>query len=209
MVFTGGQTWTLSPTLLFDANVGVNSMQQDFQGPDYGTNFGSDVWKIPGLNVGGASGPGSFDLNRYSGMPQVETGLATLGNNSTWTPVWRDERSYTASANLTKVSGRHELRTGFDFIRLRLNHWQPEVSNPRGILNFAGGVTGTPGYAGVGGWNSYAAFMLGQMSSFNKSIQYEELSGRENQYAVYVADRWQVNQKFTVNAGLRYAGTTR
>ena len=42
------------------------------------------------------------------------------------------------------------------------------------------------------------------MSSFNKSIQYEELSGRENQYAVYVADRWQVNQKFTVNAGLRY-----
>jgi len=204
MVFTGGQTWTLSPTLLFDANVGVNSMQQDFQGPDYGTNFGSDVWKIPGLNVGGASGPGSFDLNRYSGMPQVETGLATLGNNSTWTPVWRDERSYTASANLTKVSGRHELRTGFDFIRLRLNHWQPEVSNPRGILNFAGGVTGTPGYAGVGGWNSYAAFMLGQMSSFNKSIQYEELSGRENQYAVYVADRWQVNQKFTVNAGLRY-----
>ena len=145
MVFTGGQTWTLSPTLLFDANVGVNSMQQDFQGPDYGTNFGSDVWKIPGLNVGGASGPGSFDLNRYSGMPQVETGLAMLGNNSTWTPVWRDERSYTASANLTKVSGRHELRTGFDFIRLRLNHWQPEVSNPRGILNFAGGVTGIRG----------------------------------------------------------------
>jgi carboxypeptidase family protein/TonB-dependent receptor-like protein len=204
LVFTGGQTWTLSPTLLFDANVGVNSMQQDFQGPDFGTNFGSDVWGIPGLNVGGASGPGSFDLNRYSGMPQVETGLAVLGNNSTWTPVWRDERSYTASANLTKVSGRHELRTGFDFIRLRLNHWQPEVSNPRGILTFSGGVTGTPGYSSVGGWNGYAAFLLGQMGSFAKSIQYEELSGRENQYAVYVADRWQVNQKFTVNAGLRY-----
>ena len=204
MVFTGGQTWTLTPTLLFDANVGVNGMQQNFQGPDYGTNYGSEVWGIPGLNVGGAGGPGSFDLNRYSGMPQVETGLAVLGNNSTWTPVWRDERSYTASANLTKVAGRHELRTGFDFIRLRLNHWQPEVSNPRGILTFGGGVTGTPGYSGVGGWNGYAAFLLGQMSSFNKSIQYEELSGRENQYAVYVADRWQVNPKFTVNLGLRY-----
>jgi hypothetical protein len=142
LVFTGGQTWTLSPTLLFDANVGVNGMQQNFQGPDYGTNYGSEVWGIPGLNVGGASGPGSSDLQRYSGMPQMETGLAVLGNNSTWTPVWRDERSYTASANLTKVSGRHELRTGFDFIRLRLNHWQPEVSNPRGILTFGGGVTG-------------------------------------------------------------------
>ena len=94
-------------------------------------------------------------------MPVIDTGLSALGNNSTWTPVWRDERSYTASTNLTKVAGRHELRTGFDFVRLRLNHWQPEVSNPRGILTFGGGITGTPGYAGVGGWNSYAAFLLG------------------------------------------------
>ncbi|HEU4891014.1 MAG TPA: TonB-dependent receptor, partial [Vicinamibacterales bacterium] len=37
-----------------------------------------------------------------------------------------------------------------------------------------------------------------------KSIQYEELSGRENQYGLYVADRWQVNEKLTLNLGLRY-----
>jgi hypothetical protein len=204
LIFTGGQTWTLSPTLLLDGSIGVNGMQQDFRGPDYGTNYGSEVFGIPGLNADTASGPGSFDLNRYSGMPQFETGLSVLGNNATWTPVWRDERSYTVSANLTKVTGHHEIRTGFDFIRLRLNHWQPEVSNPRGILSFGGGVTGTPGYTGVGGWNGYAAFLLGQMSSYNKSIQYEELSGRENQYGLYVADRWQVNEKFTMNLGLRY-----
>ena len=34
-IFTAGQTWTLSPTLVFDANAGVNGMQQNFQGPDY------------------------------------------------------------------------------------------------------------------------------------------------------------------------------
>ena len=89
-------------------------------------------------------------------------------------------------------------------MRLRLNHWQPEVGNPRGELTFGGGVTGTPGYAGVGGWNSYAAFLLGEMSSFGKSVQFEELSGRENQYGLYVADRWQVNEKLTLNLGLRY-----
>ena len=204
MVFTGGQTWTLTPTLLFDASVGVNSMQQNFQGPDYGTNYGSEVWGIPGLNADTASGPGSADLERYSGMPVIDTGLRVIGNDSTWTPVWRDERSYTVSANLTKVSGRHEIRTGVDYIRLRLNHWQPEVSNPRGVLTFGGGVTGTPGYSSVGGWNGYAAFLLGQMSDYAKSIQYEELSGRENQYGLYVADRWQVTEKFTLNLGLRY-----
>ena len=102
-------------------------------------------------------------------------------------------RSYTFSTNLTKVSGRHELRTGFDFIRLRLNHWQPEVSNPRGALTFNGGVTGTPGYAGVGGWNSYAGFLLGEIGSYTKSVQFEELSGRENQFGIYLADRWQAS----------------
>ena len=203
-VYTVGQTWTLSPTLLLDGSVGANVMQQNMQGPDYGTNYGTDVFGIRGLNADGVGGPGSVDLQRYSGMPVFSTGLGTLGNDSTWTPVWRDERSYTVSTNLTKVAGRHEVRTGFDFVRLRLNHWQPEVGNPRGELTFGGGVTGTPGYSGVGGWNSYAAFLLGEMSSFGKSEQFEELSGRENQYGLYVADRWQVNEKLTLNLGLRY-----
>jgi hypothetical protein len=139
-------------------------------------------------------------------MPRVETGLSVLGNTDTWVPVWRDERSYTVAANVTKVSGRHEIRSGFDFIRLRLNHWQPEVSNPRGILSFGSSITGTPGYTstGVGAWNSYAAFLLGEMSGFNKSEQFEELSGRENQYGTYVSDRWTPNRKITLNLGVRY-----
>ena len=72
-------------------------------------------------------------------------GMSDLGNNSTWTPVWRDERSYTVSTNLTKVAGRHEIRAGFDFVRLRLTHWQPEVGNPRGQVTFGGGITMTYG----------------------------------------------------------------
>ena len=68
-------------------------------------------------------------------MPVFNTGLSTLGNNADWTPVWRKEVSYTASVNLTKVAGRHEIRIGFDFVRLTLDHWQPEVGNPRGTFD--------------------------------------------------------------------------
>ncbi len=60
-IFTAGQTWTLSPTLLFDANGGVNGMQQNMQGPDYlrdrsiwtgtpgcrGSTRGSRCWATP------------------------------------------------------------------------------------------------------------------------------------------------------------------
>ena len=84
LIFTVGHTWTLSPTLLLDGSVGVNGMQQDFRGPDYGTNYGTDVFGHPRpQRRATASGPGSFDLNRYSGMPRVETGLSIIGNNST------------------------------------------------------------------------------------------------------------------------------
>ncbi len=203
-LWTVGQTWTLSPTLLLDANGGSNKMTHQSAGPDYGTNFGLETLGIPGLNSAGVTGPGSTDLERYSGMPQFNTGLSALGNGDGWTPVWRKEISYTASVNLTKVSGRHELRSGFDFVRLTLDHWQPEISNPRGTLTFGGGITGQPGYAGVGGWNGYAAFLLGQLSEYGKSVQFEEMTGRENQFGLYVADRWQVNEKLTVNLGLRY-----
>jgi outer membrane receptor protein involved in Fe transport len=205
-LWTVGQTWTLSPTLLLDANGGSNKMTHQSGGPDYGTNFGTDVFGIDGLNADGVTGPGSSDLARYSGMPVINTGLSALGNNSTWTPVWRREISYTASVNLTKVQGRHEIRTGFDFVRLTLDHWQPEVGNPRGTLSFAGGLTGIPGFSqtNVGAWNSYAAFLLGLTSGYGKSVQFEEMTGRENQYGLYISDRWQVNEKLTVNLGLRY-----
>jgi outer membrane receptor protein involved in Fe transport len=205
-VLTVGQTWTLSPTLLLDGNVGSNKMTHNSHGPGYGTNFGLETFGIPGLNSAGVTGPGSTDLQRYSGLPVFSTGMSTLGNNAGWTPVWRKEVSYTASLNLTKVHGRHELRTGFDFVRLTLDHWQPEVGNPRGTLSFSSAITGLPGFSQsrVGTWNSYAAFLLGQISSFGKSVQFEEMTGRENQYGLYATDRWQVNEKLTLNLGLRY-----
>jgi hypothetical protein len=205
-LWTVGQTWTLTPTLLLDANGGSNKMTHQSNGPDYGTNYGTEVFGIPGLNSDGVTGPGSADLERYSGMPVINTGLSALGNNAGWTPVWRTEISYTASVNLTKVQGRHELRTGFDFVRLTLDHWQPEVNNPRGTLSFGSGLTGTPGYTatGTGAWNSYAAFLLGLTSGYGKSVQFEEMTGRENQYGFYFSDRWQATEKLTINLGLRY-----
>ena len=61
-LWTVGQTWTLSPTLLLDANGGSNKMTHESQGPDYGTNYGTDVFGIPGMNADGVTGPGSTDL---------------------------------------------------------------------------------------------------------------------------------------------------
>jgi hypothetical protein len=199
-----GQTYTITPTLIWDATVGSNVMDHASQGPDYGTNFGLDTFGIPGTNGAGVTGPGSSDLAFYSGFPQFNTGLSTLGNSAGWTPVTRHEFVYTLSTNVTKVAGKHEIRSGFDFVKLGLDHWQPEVNNPRGQFSFGGGLTGTPGYNSVGGFNDYGAFLLGQVSSFGKSVQFEEMTTNEDQYGLYINDRWQVTDKLTVNAGIRW-----
>jgi len=200
-VGTVGNTWTLSPTMVLDGNIGMNKQNQTAQGGDFGTNFGSSNFGIPGTN-----GPDP----RQSGLPYFDTGggvssgFSTLGNNAGWTPLERHETSYTATTNLTKLMGAHELRTGFDFIRYQLNHWQPELgSGPRGNFSFSTNLTAQPGYTG-NTWNSYAGFLLGLDSGYGKSIQYEEMSGRENQYGLFVSDRWNVSQKLTLNLGLRY-----
>ena len=194
-VATVGNTWTLSPTMVLDGNIGMNKQNQTAQGGDFGTKFGTDTFGLPGTN-----GPDP----RQSGFPYFDTGLSTIGNNAGWTPLERKETSYTATTNLTKLLGKHEIRTGFDFIRYQLDHWQPELgSGPRGNFSFSGNLTGQSGYT-ANDWNSYAGFLLGLDSGYGKSIQYEVMTGRENQYGLFVSDRWNASDKLTLNLGVRY-----
>ena len=193
---TVGHTWTISPSTVLDGSVGMNRQDQTAQGGDFGTNFGSETFGIPGTN-----GPDPLQ----SGMPSFNPGYSTLGNNDTWVPLERHETSYTVTTNLTRLMGKHEMRVGFDFIRYQLNHWQPELgSGPRGDFSFSGNITGQPGYDASNIWNQYAGFLLGLTSGYGKSIQFETMTGRENQYATFISDRWNVSSKMTVNAGLRY-----
>lgn len=190
-----GHTWTLSPTLILDGNFGVTFNEQSGLSPDYGTNYGLD-WGIPGTN--------GSDI-RQSGQPIISNGLSTIGNVSSWNPYFYTTSVYSFSQALTKVAGRHEMRFGYDANYLEMNHWQPEIgSGPRGAFTFGGNVTGAPGYQPVLGFNNYAGFMLGLPSSYGKSVQAEEMTTREWQHGLYVRDRWQVNDKLTLNGGLRF-----
>ncbi|HXG55381.1 MAG TPA: TonB-dependent receptor [Vicinamibacterales bacterium] len=194
-VATVGHTWTLGSKTVLDGSAGLNRQDQVARGSDFGSNFGSETFGIPGTN-----GPDP----RQGGMPSFNPGLSTLGNNDSWHPLERHEKGYTVTTNLTRVAGAHEFRTGFDFIRYQLNHYQPELgAGPRGDFGFSGNITGMPGYT-ANAWNSYAAFLLGRTSGFGKSIQFEEMTGRENQYGLYVSDRWNASEKLTLNLGLRY-----
>ena len=193
-VGTAGHTWTLGSGFLIDGNFSITNRHHETTGPDFGQNIGLDVLGIPGTN-----GP---DI-RQSGFPQIAYGYTGLGNQNNWSPVFRDERSYTFTQNATKIYGSHDVRFGVDIVKHHLDHWQPEIGvGPRGAINFGGNAT-TLGSSATQ-YHAFAAFLLGAPTSVQKSLQYELMTTREWQMGFFFRDRWQVNRNLTLTLGLRY-----
>ncbi len=195
-ISTIGHTLTISPRVVIDGTFGWTRMEQQGQSPDFGTNFGLQTLGIPGTN-----GP---DI-RQSGIPGFTmSGYSAFGNTDSPRPNFYADQSYTSSNNLSYTKGKHELRFGFDTVRHQLNHWQPELNNPRGTFDFGNGVTALNGGTSPNQFNSYATFLLGLPTTMGKSLQYLTMTGREWQFGWYARDRWQVTPHLTLSLGLRY-----
>jgi hypothetical protein len=195
-IATLGHTYTLSPRFVIDGTFGFTRMAQDGRNPDFGTNFGLDTLGLPGTN-----GPDP----RQSGMPAFNiSGYTQLGNGDNPRPNTYRDQSFAANNNAAFTSGRHDIRFGADIVRHHLNHWQPELNNPRGQFSFSGAETALNGGPAPNQFNGYASFLLGLPNSMGKSLQYLTMSGREWQFGFYVRERWQATQRLTLSLGLRY-----
>jgi len=217
---TVGHTLTLSPTLVVDGTVGFTRMSEYGQTPDFGTNIGSDVLKIPGTNNGS-------DL-RSSGIPFFAiSGYADLGNPEGWNPAFRNDWSFTTSHNVRWSHGKHQISAGTDIVHHHLNHWQPELgAGPRGEFDFGGGATAlkcpappAPQPAGCPApapnqYNALAQFELGLAGELGvsaggavgvgRSEQFIKATAKEWQFGWFVGDRYRITNKLTVTLGLRY-----
>jgi hypothetical protein len=201
---TAGHTWTLSSTMLMDMTFGFGRQDQEVLGPDFQAgNYGLDVLGIPGTNDQGIGD------QRYAGYPRFQaspagSGFSDVGNRDGWNPIYRDERTYSLTANVTKIRGSHDFRTGYTLNFLYLDHWQPETGNPRGHFNFLGNTTALNGGQTANFYNQWASMMLGLTGTANKSLQNELMTGREWQHALYFRDRWTPMDKLTLDLGLRW-----
>ena len=197
----GGMTYTVSPTLLFDANLGFTRQRLGAQGTDLGSNFGLDVLKIPGTN-----GPSSMQ----SGIPgfQFNGTWSNLGNANTGSPFLFRDNQYVANTNLSWVKGTHAFRFGWDYMNQQINHFQPQggtFQTARGTFDFNGNATALQNGAPANRFNSWAAFLLGLPSRAGKVEQLRDPNSlRIHVYGLYAQDQWQVTRKLTVNLGARW-----
>jgi hypothetical protein len=158
--------------------------------------------------------PGALEAYGISGLPtdprisaglptQLITGLSDLGRQAT-NPQWQYPRVFNPKVNYSWLQGRHSLKTGYEF-----QHIQTEVQdvNPLyGRDEYFGQFTRP---AGVSANNVYnlADFMLGLRSRFGLSnILIANL--RQNMHFTYLQDDWRVNDRLTLNLGVRYEYAT-
>ena len=138
------------------------------------------------------------------GLPtQLITGYSDLGRQAT-NPQWQYPTVYNPKVNYTWLSGRHSLKTGYEF-----QHIQTEVQdvNPLyGRDSYAGQFTRPAGAAANNLYN-LADFMFGLRSTYALSnILVANL--RQNMHFLYLQDDWRVNDRLTLNLGLRYEYAT-
>jgi Carboxypeptidase regulatory-like domain/TonB dependent receptor-like, beta-barrel len=193
-----GGTYTISPTVLLDANIGYTRLALSAQNIDLGKNYGLDVLKIPGTN-----GPDYLQ----SGYPRFTFNtFSSIGNPNVSNPFQFRDPQYVASTNLGVMKGAHSLRFGFEYSKYDINHFQPQASNgPRGGFNFNGGLTSLSGGASTTGYNSWGDFLLGLPQGMGKDVQYlNPATVRMPSFGLYARDSWQVTRKLTINYGMRY-----
>ena len=202
-VVAAGLTYSISPTLLLDGNVGYTRQNIGANGDPQDGDYGTSVLNIPGTNGVGPN---------YAGIPGFQVAnIANIGNTSTGSPFQFRDNQYTSDINVTKIKGSHNIRAGFEYDKYALNHFQPQggtFGTARGTFGFDGSLAALNGGTAINAGtpsNSWAQFLLGFPSETGKVTQFTDpIALRFATWSIYARDSWQVSSKLTIDYGLRW-----
>jgi len=191
-----GDTYTINANTVFDIRVSYLRFNY-FQGPPSSIT-GLDMTKFgfPAYMNQIASQFRTFPAFAFPDYPTGGTQVISSVNNN-----------YVISPSLTKIFGRQTIKFGAELRRQDANYYQ--VASPGGDYYFDNTFTsGNPFNPGETG-GSIADFLLGGASpggGFTPSaILTENITASTQHYqGYYVQDDIRVNDKLTVNAGLRW-----
>jgi hypothetical protein len=189
--------WTrgIGPNLLNEARVGFNHVKFDQRLTP--TSSLGDISQTLGISGGNAQAPGLVQIS----IPGNNGGSASLGLQNL-IQVFHDAQLQFED-NLIWTHGRHQIKTGFQYVRLQQNYVYAGNEGILGLLSI-GTATGS-GLAdfwlgNVAGGTSSPRDFGGQVGSP------AELRGKV--FGVFAQDDWRVTNNVTVNLGLRFEDHT-
>ena len=193
-----GFDYSWSSTLVTDFRFGFFRYKVNVLPFDFGKNTATDAG-IRGLNNDPFSSGlfGGF-IDGNGGVPGTNFGSG-LGVNRCNCPLDQDENQFQFVSNTSRFYGNHTFKFGVD-VRRAYNLRVPSDVHRSGELSFNNGRTASPTGGGLG----LATFLLGDVANFGRYIS-SSTDARERQWRhfYYGQDSWRVNQKLTINYGLR------
>lgn len=193
--FATGFTWARSSTALLEGRFGWSYTTAGKNPHALGTPSAFDEYGITGL---------PSDPRVAGGLPtQLITGYADLGRQAT-NPQWQYPEVWDAKLNYTWVVGRHSLKTGYEyqFIGTEVQDINPLYGRDQ----YNGQFTRPAGAAANNQYN-LADFMLGLRAQYALST-FLIANLRQQMHFTYIQDDFRVNDKLTLNVGLRYEYAT-
>ena len=179
---------TFSPTLILEQRLSYSRFANNVLPANYGNNVMNELG-VPGINIDADS----------SGMSTIGvSGFQTIGDSGS-IPIIDYNNIYQYSATMTKSHGRHTLKWGGNVIDRRMMQFQS--GSAKGSFSFNSSPTSDG--AGSGG-NAVASLLVGYPSSTSRSKTLYWPDLRSAEFGIFVQDDWRVNQKLTLNIGLRY-----
>jgi len=194
-----GNTYIFSPSLINEFRASY-SRQKFSTHPDT-AGYPNSVTDLS--QVQQELAPSKLYLPPYEPEPSFYVGLpAGDGNTQFGTPDWRNgmtmAEAYTFLDNVTKILGKHTIKTGFMY---RLEH-SARTINPPLDLDFNNGITGNP-LTGLGG-DGWAQFALGAVGN-NSQLSYTAYPYlRDRYWGFFLQDDFRITNSFTLNIGARY-----
>lgn len=198
--------WTMSPTSLLEARIGVSRTNAGKNPPNIGAGNMLDTYGISGLPTDPQIAGGL--------MPISLSGFTGLGRQST-NPQFQNPLSFDYKLNYTRIAGRQSLKIGYEFMAIRTQVL--DVNPLYGLDNYAGAFS-RPTCAQLGqaagcsipadnGSYSVADFLFGLRSSYQLGSNVVG-NYRQHQHFAYVQDDFRLTSKLTINVGVRYEFAT-
>src|SRR5262245_6663348 len=193
-IYRATHDFSFSPTFFNHLTFGFSQYNNFFdQLPQHKQDWPSKL----GLKGVATDGSSSFPIVTFTdGLTGFGNDPKNRGNQSNWT--------YTVNDTATKITGRHELRWGYEYRRARTFQNPLDDAYAHGKFNFsnfqtsgAGALRATTGY-------SFASFLLGGVDSARRDFNTKGVDILYDYQAAFVHDNFKVSSRLTLNLGLRY-----
>jgi Carboxypeptidase regulatory-like domain len=165
-------------------------------------SFNYDGNRIAILPVGLISAPSDFTFNRFFTGPNVDTRIPTINLSgstgaqytSNWTPWNNKADDYQLRDDVSWTKGKHQFKIGGGWaLYKKAQDWFQET---QGNFSFNGNYTG----------NDFADYLLGYSNSYSENAVKNTGYWNNVSWALYFQDNYRVNNRLTLNLGLRWDG---